>query len=186
MYTIAIDESNTHKQIGKSTIVLVYVSTKSIKKLEVKIIQIEKKLKIQSFHWARYNWLTKEQFISAIKDSKFTIKVAIIKNPINLPASLEWLLQHMIVEKDINHILLDGKKPKWYVQKLKKILRDKNITIAKFKTVNSKSYPLIRLADCLAGLIRYYYNNPEAPDAKRLFNCIKNKIALQMEGQRTG
>lgn len=186
MYTIAIDESNTHKQTGKSSIVLVYVLAQNTAKLEKKILETEHKFKLQPFHWARHDWDTKKKFITAVNQCDFTIKVALIKNPVNLSADLEWLLQHLITEKYINKILIDGKKPKWYTQKLKKILRDKNITVNKLKTVNSKSYPLIRLADCMAGLIRYYYNNPKAKDAKRLFNLIKNKIALQMEGQRTG
>lgn len=187
MYTIAIDESNTHQQTGKSTIVLVYVLTKNATKLEEKILRTEKQLKILPFHWARHDWLTKEKFIRSVKDCDFSIKVALIKNPIkSLPKALEWLLQHLITEQEINKIIIDGKKPKWYSRQLKKLLRDKHITVKKLNTVNSKSYPLIRLADCLAGIIRYYYNNSKAKDAKRLFNLIKNKIALQMEGQRTG
>jgi len=187
MYTIAIDESNIHQQTGKSTIVLVYILTENSKKLEEKIIQTEKDLKILPFHWSRHNWSTKTKFIRSIKDCNFTIKVALIRNPIkNLSKSLEWLLQHLIAEQEINKIIIDGKKPKWYAQQLKKLLRDKHITVNKIKTANSKSQPLIRLADCLAGLIRYHYSNPQAKDAKKLFNLIKNKIALQMEGQRTG
>jgi hypothetical protein len=122
MYTVTIDESNTHQQTGKSTILLVYVLTKDVAKLEEKILKIEKELKILPLHWARHNWPTKTQFILYIKDSNFTIKFGLIRNPIkNLSDSLKWLLPHLITEQQIDKIIIDGKKPKWYSQQLKKL-----------------------------------------------------------------
>ncbi|MBI2029846.1 hypothetical protein HYT02_05500 [Candidatus Gottesmanbacteria bacterium] len=73
---------------------------------------------------------------------------------------------------------LDGEKPKWYERKLKKVLRDKGIQIKKLRSVRRQSNVGIQLADCLAGLTRYYYDNMEAVDAKKWFNKLKRDKKL--------
>lgn len=58
------------------------------------------------------------------------------------------------------------------------MLRDKGITVKKLRTVRRESQLGIQLADALAGLIRYYYDDPEAKDAKKWFNKLKRKKKL--------
>lgn len=51
--------------------------------------------------------------------------------------------------------MIDSRKPKWYSLKLKKVLRDKGISVKKVITVRKdESSPGIRVSDCLAGLFR--------------------------------
>jgi len=180
---IFIDESGIHKQKEHSTIVLVYIEIVVLPELEQEILKIEKKLKIPSFHWAEHGWKVREKFIKAIASLKFTYKVAILQNPIYLPKELEKVLLHLVVEKNIRKIIIDGKKPRWYERRLKKILRDKGISVRKLKTARADSSPGLHLADALAGLIRYHHDKPKSK-AKNLYNLIKKKQTVQLvDGQ---
>ena len=63
-----------------------------------------------------------------------------------------------------------------YGRKLKKVLRDKGISVRKLRTVrNEKLHPGIQLADALAGLTRYHFDNPEKKDAKQWFHRLKKE-----------
>jgi hypothetical protein len=55
------------------------------------------------------------------------------------------------------------------------MLRDKRIRVRKIKTVNDDSYPLVRLADAIAGVVRYHSDNPN-PTAVELYKLIEPKI----------
>lgn len=178
---IFIDESGIHKQTGHATSAVVYVEVKNLEKFERELKEIEVDLKISSFHWAEERWLMKNKFLSHIFKLDFTVKVAIFENPIKPDEMLEIVFQHLITEKTITTIFIDGEKPKWYEHKLKKVLRDKGITIKKLKTVRSESEVGIQLADCLASLIRYYHDNPEEKDAKKWFNKLKKEKKLSFE-----
>jgi len=114
-------------------------------------------------------------------DLKFTVKVAIFENPIHPGKMLELIFNHLITEKDIKNVFIDGEKPRWYENRLKKVLRDKGISVKKLRTVRSKSSPGIQLADCLAGLVRRYYDNPEEPDPRRWFKKLKREKKLLLE-----
>lgn len=178
---IFIDESGIHKQTGHSTASVVYVEVKNLEKFENKLKNIEIDLRITYFHWAEERWFMKNKFLSRIFDLDFTVKVAIFENPVKPYSMLEVVFQHLITEKSISSIYIDGEKPKWYEHKLKKVLRDKGIAIKKLKTVRSKSEVGIQLADCLASLIRYYHDNPEEKDAKKWFNKLKRDKKLSFE-----
>lgn len=179
---IFIDESGTHKQVDHATIALVYVEIINLDRFEKAIEQIEEKLKIKNFHWTDEKWEKREKFIEQIMKLDFFVKVAILKNPVKLAASLENALRHLVVEEDIKKIMLDGRKPRWYNQKLKKVLRDKGVSVKKIVTVRKdESSPGIRVSDCLAGLVRNHYNNPESL-ASKWYNKLKkaNKIRLEI------
>ena len=178
---IFIDESGIHKQTGHSTASVVYVEVENLEKFESKLMKIEKDLKISFFHWAEERWLMKNKFLSRIFELDFTVKVAIFENPVKPDSMLEVVFQHLITEKSITSIYIDGEKPKWYERKLKKVLRDKGIAIKKLKTVRSRSEVGIQLADALASLIRYYHDNPEEKDAKKWFNKLKKEKKLSFE-----
>lgn len=159
---IFIDESGTHKQVDHATVVLVYVEIENLEIFEQRVIEIEEKLGIKYFHWTDEKWQKRERFVEQLLKLDFTFKVAILKNPIRLSKNLEDALKHLVVEENIKKIVLDGRKPKWYNQKLKKLLRDKGVSVKKIITVRKdESSPGVRVADCLAGLIRNHYDNPE-------------------------
>ena len=109
---IFIDESGIHKATDHSTFVLAYVETKNYNLLESQIKETESKLKIDYFHWAKTVWRVKEKFIDQALKLDFKAKIAVIENPINPSLELERVLVHMIVEKNIRNIYVDGKKPK--------------------------------------------------------------------------
>ncbi|MBI2020648.1 DUF3800 domain-containing protein [Candidatus Daviesbacteria bacterium] len=178
---IFIDESGTHKQSGHSTSAVVYVEVKNLERFEKELKEIEEDLRISFFHWAEERWFMKNKFLSRIFDLDFTVKVALFENPVNPNIILEIVFQHLIVEKEINSIFIDGEKPKWYERNLKKVLRDKGIAIKKLRTVRSRSEVGIQLADCLASLVRYYHDNPEEKDAKKWFNKLKREKKLVFE-----
>jgi len=180
---IFIDESGTHKQIDHATIVLVYVEIANLDQFEKSVIKIEKQLGIRYFHWTDERWTTREKFIEKILPLDFDLKVAILDNPIKLSQSMEEALRHLVVEKDIKKIMIDGRKPRWYNQKIKKVLRDKGVSVKKIRTVGKdESSSGIRIADCLAGLIRYHYDNPANPTASHWYKTLKkaNKIKFEL------
>lgn len=178
---IFIDESGTHKQTSHATVSVVYVEVKNLEKFENKLKKIEEDLKISYFHWAEERWFMKNKFLSRIFELDFTVKVAVFENPVKPQSMLEVVFQHLVTEKNITSIFIDGEKPKWYEHKLKKVLRDKGIALKKLRTVRSRSEVGIQLADCLAGLIRYYHDNPDEKDAKKWFNKLKREKKLSFE-----
>ena len=195
---IFIDESGIHKQTGHSTGSVVYVEVKHLETFENKLRQIEKDLKIVYFHWAEERWFMKNKFISRIFDLDFTVKVAVFVfsylfyvtgnydqlfdvNLFIYISVVDDIFQHLITEKAIKSIYIDGEKPKWYEHKLKKVLRDKGISLKKLRTVRSKSEVGIQLADALASLIRYYHDNPQEKDAKKWVAKLKKEKKLAFE-----
>lgn len=178
---IFIDESGTHKQSGHSTETIVYIKVSNLTEVEEKILELEEKLHIQSFHWGEERWDIRNKFLGGIISLDFTVKVAIFENPTHPEKMIEYIFKHLITEDSIQRVFIDGKKPRWYELKLKKILRDRGISVKTLKTVRSESSPGIQLADCLAGLVRRYYDNPEEPGAKKWFRKLKRDKKLTME-----
>lgn len=170
---IFIDESGIHKKEGHSTTAVVYVEVTRLEDLERDLKLIEQSLRIRSFHWADERWLIRNKFLSSIVKLDFNVKVAVFENPKNVGEMLEVVFRHLITEKNIKNILIDGKKPRWYELRLKKVLRDKGVSIRKLRTVKSDTNLGIQLADAMAGLVRYHFDNPGAPDAKKWFNKFR-------------
>ena len=178
---IFIDESGTHKQSGHATTAIVYIQIPHVEKVEQKILDIEKALHIESFHWGEERWKVRNKFLSRIISLEFTAKVAIFENPVHPEKMIELIFRHLITEENIKNVFIDGEKPKWYENRLKKVLRDKGISIKKLRTLRSKSSPGIQLADCLAGLIRRFYERPDDSDLKRWYNKLKKEKKLVAE-----
>jgi hypothetical protein len=176
---ICIDESGTHKREGKSVIVLVYVALDELEVLDELVLQAEKAAGIYRFHWSHRNWQMRKMFVEAIAKGNFKVKVAYITNPIILNKALIEALRHLIVERNINKIFIDGDKPKVYNRQLKKVLRDKGTTVRKIRSVNDESYPIIRIADAVAGLLRSYNDSPMGKSAS-LIKLVEPKIELQI------
>ena len=177
---ISIDESGTHKQDGKSVIALVYVSVSDLEATERLVLDIEKSAGIHGFHWAHRNWLMRQRFIEGIAKGDFKIKIAYVTNPMILDKALAEALEHLLVERSISQILIDGDKPKMYTRQLKKVLRDKGITVKKIRSVNDESYPIIRIADAVAGVARATYDEPNGKAAS-LLKMLEQKIELRID-----
>lgn len=173
---IAIDESGTHRQSGYSVIALVCVmSSDALNKLDCGVIELEKTIGITSFHWAYKGWPFRRDFIKGLNKFDFSIRLVQLNNPTKLNDAMAETLPYIISEQNIECLFIDGKKPKQYERMLKKVLRDKNITIKKIKTVNDTAYPSIRVADAVAGAVRYHLDNPTR-EATKIFKAIEPKI----------
>lgn len=178
---VFIDESGIHKKIDHSSYALAYIQFLNYPQIEKEIIDIEKKLAIRSFHWSETTWKVKEKFISEVLKLDFRVKLAIVKNPINPSSELEKVLVHTIVENDIRTIYIDGKKPKWFENKIKKVLRDKGVSVRKLKTIRSSQYAGARLADMVAGLARTYYDKKNLQRISKYYKRLKKKIIVVIE-----
>ena len=174
---VFVDESGIHKQADHSTFCLVYIETEHREDIEKAIMEIENRHRMPPFHWVDQPWQLRQAFIQDIAALPFTAKIAIFDNPIIIGDALEWALTHLIVEKHFKTLYIDGKKPRWIERQLKKVLRDKGITVKKLKTVRSNSSPGIRLADALAGVSRSYHDNPKGK-AKVLWDCVYKNCLL--------
>lgn len=108
--------------------------------------------------------------------------MGIFKNPAKIGEMTENVFQYLITEKNIEYVWIDGKQPKRYERRLKKVLRDKGISVKKLRTVrNEASQPGIQLADALAGLSRYHFENPNTEDAKKWMEKLKKEDKLLAE-----
>ncbi len=178
---IFIDESGIHKKVDHSSFALVYVEVDDFKEIEEKICQIEKSLKIEKFHWSEVAWKFKEKFIQEVLKLDFKVKIAIIKNPINPAKELERILLHMAVEKRISCIYIDGKKPKWYEFKIKKVLRDKGVPAKKIRTVKDDKIACVRLADMIAGLSRSHFDKKNEKRLQKYYKMLEKKLVILMQ-----
>lgn len=172
---IFIDESGTHKQDGYASMAVVYIEVVEPEQFQEDLKNIIKKLNIEYFHWADAGWEVRSKFIRKICALDFKFKVAVFKNPAHPEKMIEAVFSQLITEQNISKILIDGKKPKWYEYRMKKVLRDKGVTVKKLKTVRSMSDFGIQVADALAGLVRYSYDNPEGMLAIDLLDKLKKK-----------
>ena len=175
MSYIFIDESGIHQKNGKSSVALVYVSVENLELLEKEILLIEKELNINHFHWATTAWQYRELFLRKIMKSNFLLKIALVKNPFS-PHYYEKAIKHLVVEDSIVSIIIDGNMPHNYERRFKKVLRDRGIKTNKLIFGNDKSYPVLRLADACAGLVRYHYDNPDHTKANDLYGIFSSKI----------
>ena len=177
---IFIDESGTDKQIGHTSIVFVYLEVKNVEKFNRLVGKIEKEVGIDFFHWSHERWDNRISFIEKLQDVDFSFKVCKLLNPTKLSQKFEHVMLHFIVEPNIDQIIIDGQKPKWYSSKIKLTLRQHGTTVKKLRMGNDRSYPGLRVADSLAGLMRSYYDNPENELASRLVKKIsKGKVIYE-------
>ena len=101
-------------------------------------------------------------------------------NPSDISNKFEMIIQSFVTEKYINNIVIDGKKPKWYSSRIKVNLRKKGISVKNLRTGNDRSFPGLRVADGLAGLMRYYYDNPTVEEISILVKRIsKEKLIYE-------
>ncbi len=181
---IYIDESGISAHIGHSVYVCLYIESDNYAEITTKIIEIEKQLKISYTHWTEMPWKLRLKFVEKIKDLDFEVKAISYKNPI-LPDVIFELALKRLLQKDekIIKINIDGKKDKSYKKYLKKLLRNYSLEVNNIKMVNYKNEPLIRLADFMAGLIRYRLGNVSNNKTIELFDLVKRKIVELYEAK---
>lgn len=178
---IFIDESGIHKKVDHSSFSLVYIEIDNFQEIERRICEIEENLKIEKFHWSEVVWKFKEKFIQEVLKLDFKVKIAIVKNPINPANELERILLHMAVEKKISCIYIDGKKPKWYGLKIKKVLRDKGISAMKIRMVKDDQVACVRLADMVAGLSRSHFDKKNEKKLQKYYKLLEKKLIILMQ-----
>ena len=173
---VFIDESGIHKQDGVSAIAMVFVIPEWRSELEKAILEAETSLKISSFHWANHKWSIRMGFLNKILTrgfaDKMQIQVFIKNNPLYYYDFLSSSLEIIVKSKKIWQITFDGQKTRRYERRMEDILRDNNISTRMLKIQNDQSSPLLRLADAMAGLTRFYFENPEHEQVKKLFNSV--------------
>jgi len=158
----------------------VYVAVKDLEATEQLVLKAEQSAGIHGFHWAHRNWHMRRRFIEEIATGDFKVKIAYVTNPIVLDKALSEALQHLLAERHISQILVDGDKPKTYTRQLKKVLRDKGITVRKIRSVKDEAYPMIRIADAVAGAARATYDDPRGKAAP-LLRLLESKIELRID-----
>lgn len=150
---IYIDESGTNKQEGHSSMAVVYVEVVNREKFEKGFLDALQEIKIAEFHWADQGWKVRRKFFDKVFFLDFFFKVAVFKNPVHPEKMME--------------------------NELKNVLRSKDITVKKLKTVRSESsYFGVQLADALAGLMRYLEDNPGAQDARQMVSKLQRSKKL--------
>ena len=60
---------------------------------------------------------------------------------------------------------------------MKKILKLKAIHMKQLRTGNDQAYPALRVADAIAGLVRYTYEHGEVKEVRHLYRMIHKKIS---------
>ncbi len=178
---IFIDESGIHKKVDHSSFALVYIEIDNFEKIEKRIIEIERELNIEKFHWSEIAWKFKEKFIKEALKLDFKVKLAIIKNPVNPAKELERILSHMAIEKKISCIYIDGKKPKWYGLKIKKVLRDRGVSARKVKMIKDDQIACVRLADMVAGLSRSHFDKKNEKNLQKYYKKLERKLIILMQ-----
>lgn len=165
---IFIDESGIDKLVGHTSVFFVYLEVRNLEKFNREVEEIEKKIEINYFHWADERWENRNKFLNKLLKLDFQFKSCKLTNPTILSKRFEEVISLFVIEKNISHIIIDGEKPKWYSSRIKVNLRKKGVSVRKLRMGNDKSFPGLRVADGLAGLMRYHYDNPSVVETNML------------------
>jgi hypothetical protein len=174
---VFVDESGTNKSTGVCVFAAVLVDTDALHELNQLVTAAEKSAGVRSFHWKDAPWPVRMAFIRGVSKGKFIVRHQLSKNPLrNFGEALESLLMTASEGMTVERIILDGRKDKSYERRLKKILRDKGLSSKRLRTANDESYPVLRVADAMAGLLRAHTNKPTDATAvmmKSLNKCLQ-------------
>ena len=107
---VFVDESGIHKSIDYSTFAVVSVAISRYPEFERAIDGIEKKLRIEKFHWAKTVWAVREKFFEVLIQMDFVAKIAVVKNPVHSEKSLEKTISLLLTESKIHTLCIDGQK----------------------------------------------------------------------------
>ena len=106
---IFIDESGIHKDVDHSVFALAYIEVAEYESLGAQVIELERRFGIEYFHWSSTVWKVKESFVRAALELPFVAKAAVLKNPIHPQHKLEGALRHLIIERHVTSVSLEGK-----------------------------------------------------------------------------
>jgi hypothetical protein len=158
---IFVDESGTNKSTGVSVFAAVLVDPDKLQELDQLVAAAEEAAKVRSFHWSKAPWPVREAFIKAVARGDFSVRHQLSKNPLtDFGAALESTLITASEGMEVQKVVLDGRKDKSYERRLKKALRDKGMSSKKLRTADDEAFPMLRVADAVAGLLRANANNP--------------------------
>jgi hypothetical protein len=179
LQTVCIDESGITSKNGHSTFALVYIEYVNEEDFNKKVLEIEKAHKIDKIHWSEMSWKIRKSIAVEIAKLNFKSRVSVFKNPINIDESLFLSIKYLILSEDkIKNIYIDGDKPEKFIGKIKNILRSKNLSVKNIKTIHDEKVAGLRIADFVAGAVRFYFDNQNNENALELFRKLKNKISV--------
>lgn len=175
-----LDESNIHRPIGYSSIVLVHVADlEALYALDSHVLATEKLLGIRPFHWWKARWQVREDYIRELLKADFRLRVALVRNPVSIEVEVERALTYLITERQVQRIIIDGSRPREYSSRLKKVLRDKGVKVMKLRNETDHARPALRVADCFAGLMRYHAEESTVQSAQ-LYQETESRIDVTM------
>jgi len=124
-------------------------------------------------------WKIKFEFLKLISESDLNFKIKILINPIDQEKELTECFLDFMKDNKNDYTFIDGKKSKRYENKIKKYLKDSNLSIKNIKTIKSNNSSGIKMADYIAGFFRYYFDNNGKIDKEfiTIFNkFLKDKV----------
>lgn len=178
---VFIDESGTHLSAGIATIAAVYIEEKVYAQVEREFMEAEQTTGVKNFHWTDEKWAKREQILEHIINSNLTAKIAVLTMNKKTLTEYQIALAHLIVERDIKRVYLDGRQPAYFVNQLKKVLRDKGVHTKKiFPVRRDQASAGIRIADCIAGLMRGHYEH-KGQNHEKWYRKLKRAGVLTIE-----
>ena len=175
---IYIDESNILSKVGNSIYVAVCILYADKDTFIQKIVGIEEDLNISYLHWVDMPWKLRIALAKKIRNLNFTCKIASYRNPIHPDRILQdFLFEIISCDNSIFRIIIDGKKSKRYVNKLKTVLKNRGIRMKKIIFSDDKNEPVIRLADFMAGMYRSFLDNQNEQNGY-IYKILKHKIKI--------
>jgi hypothetical protein len=171
-----VDESGTNKQSGYSVFAVIIVEDHDIAGLNELILAAEATARTQSFHWKSTPWPVRKAFMKEVSKGQYRVAFSYHKNPVkNFAEALETTIVTAARDLEISRIVLDGRKSKGYEKSIKKTLRDQGLSSRKLRTADDESYPLLRLADAFAGLLRHHTDKP-SDHSKIIYAKVRKKL----------
>ncbi|HEY2003856.1 MAG TPA: DUF3800 domain-containing protein [Candidatus Saccharimonadia bacterium] len=173
---VFVDESGTNKSSGVCVFAAILVETEQLDPLNDLVVAAEAKAKVKSFHWSKAPWPVRETFLKAVVKGDFVVRYQLSKNPLrDFGVALESTLITAAEGVDVQRIILDGRKDKSYERRLKKVLRDKGLSSKRLRTADDEAYPMLRVADAVAGVLGAHANKP-SDKTKVLMKAMSKRL----------
>ncbi len=169
-----VDESGVNKVDGHSTVACV-LTTNDLE-IESKVKQIEKYLNIENLHWKDMSWKVRGKAIDKIIDLDIFANVLVLENPNNVPKYMSEYIPKLIEVNKIDGIYIDWEKGKNFKNAFKSSLRANGLSTRDLHFVSSKDNSILRVADIVAGCVRYYYDKHDNKNILPLYKKLKKKI----------
>ena len=173
---VYIDESGIGRKFGATVYCITVCYNLDATDLDSKILQIEKSLRVPPFHWREHSWTVKTKFLDSILGIEhWSCMTVVIKNDKFNESAVEKLLAKAIQGLDVDKMYIDGKKPRKYINLVKKSFKNIGISVSKLKMVRHQSAGGLRVSDAVAGLVRLHYDGKSKADAIKFYKRFLNK-----------